>query len=882
MTFRASLSQKFLFGWGVSALLGLVLVGVTFSLMLKGYHQTSANIILEKSFRIVNAQLNLRAQRLTRVATRLARDREVVTLVNLMEKSRDKEGKRTVSPSASARWKEKLIRLLSAPDFFTEPLQVAVYAPDRTLLAFYRPRRGAGGKDVSPPVFVAPPVPGAMSTMAQHAYRIFSRILYSISSAPIVWRGANARDTTIGTVVVAYRLDAPFAARMARLLGDPFTIRTTLRTGMGALGGLVLEGQKPFPDLTTSPGIFRVIPDQGYFVGAQEIRTANAARAVFFLGIDKRTFVSGFGTLRRSILWSLAVIAIVILPIGAYFVWRNLTRPISQLMSGVEALVHRETGSTIMLASHDELGMLAQSLNVMAQTIRTREHDLKSSRDQLRLVTDNLPFLIAYVDTNRIYRFVNQTCAEWCARPLGKMIGMSVPQVLGGEYSKVKSYVDTVLNAQDVTYDDAIHFPDGVTRSVRVSYIAHRGTEGKIEGFFAIAADMTDIRHAEEQLRHAQKMESVGQLTGGIAHDFNNILNIVMGNLELLQRMELHNDKVQERLENALRGVRRGADLTRKLLGFSSRNPWQAEVISVNLAIENIHSLIAKSLTVAVNIEMHLADDLWLVEIDPGDFADIILNLALNARDAMPAGGLLVIETQNKILDRDYVRRNPEGRMGEHVMISLSDTGTGMIAEVCERIFDPFFTTRGEGTGLGLSMVYGSVQRAGGHIKVYSEPGEGTTFRFYLPRARGDLSDASEGMAVQDLPRGEETVLIVDDEEDLLDAAHTHIESLGYKVYTATNAEQAMNILNDDSSVDLLFSDVVMPGGKDGYQLALAAHKMRPHLKILITSGFTQKREEFVNGNHAFVTKLAANLLSKPYTISELAVVIRRTLDSSE
>ncbi|MCW8825833.1 MAG: ATP-binding protein, partial [Gammaproteobacteria bacterium] len=279
-------------------------------------------------------------------------------------------------------------------------------------------------------------------------------------------------------------------------------------------------------------------------------------------------------------------------------------------------------------------------------------------------------------------------------------------------------------------------------------------------------------------------------------------------------------------------------------------------------------------------VQTNLADDLWPVEIDTSDLEDALLNLSLNARDAMPNGGVLVIETANKHLDANYVKQNPNAHEGDYVMISISDTGSGMSKEVQKQIFDPFFTTkeRGKGTGLGLSMVYGFVQRSGGQIQIYSEVGQGTTFHIYLPRSQTAYDEHITKSAVE-VPRGNETILIVDDEESLAEIAIDYLEQLGYQTLVAYSGKQALEMLSANDSIDLIFSDVVMPGGIDGYHLAFNALKQKPEIKILLSSGFTSKREEFTNGEQQIYLKLAENLLSKPYNISELAVAIRQTLD---
>ena len=409
-----------------------------------------------------------------------------------------------------------------------------------------------------------------------------------------------------------------------------------------------------------------------------------------------------------------------------------------------------------------------------------------------------------------------------------------------------------------------------------------KDTDGNILGVEGTIRDITAHTETEYALRQSQKMEAVGQLTGGVAHDFNNILNIVMGNLEILQNMVSGDEKALDRIEKALKGTNRGAAITKKLLNFSRIDVHGKRLTSINQLIESQKYFIAKSLTASIKVETHLADDLWTVSIDPGDLEDTILNLSLNARDAMPDGGILTIETANKVLDDSYVKLNPESEVGEFVMIAVSDNGMGMTEETKEKVFDPFFTTKeqGKGTGLGLSMVYGFVQRSGGHLKVYSEVGKGTTIRLYLPRAHEEADvDGTANDARAELPRGTETILVVDDEEGLLDIAVLHLKDLGYKTLSATSGKQAIQVLGANKGIDLMFSDVIMSGNMDGYQLALAAQDEHPGLKILLTSGFTKKRGEYVNSENKYLAQLTAELLGKPYNQSELAIAIRSALD---
>jgi PAS domain S-box-containing protein len=429
------------------------------------------------------------------------------------------------------------------------------------------------------------------------------------------------------------------------------------------------------------------------------------------------------------------------------------------------------------------------------------------------------------------------------------------------------------------------YFPGGFrdqTRWISVSCDFVKNENGKIEKMVGIVQDITERKELEERVVRAQKMEAVGQLTGGIAHDFNNILGIILGNLELIKLALPEGHPELDRVEKALKGSERGADITRKLLSFTRKDAHKTSLTSVNTFIEEIQELVSKSLTAMVQVETNLADDVWLVAIDTGDFEDVILNLSLNGRDAMPDGGTLVIETANKTLDESYVKRNPTAKVGDFVMISVSDTGVGMIDEVKEKAFEPFFTTKGlgEGTGLGLSMVYGFIQRSGGHLKIYSELGRGTTIRLYLPRAPEDEHGVAATNEIQTAPPpGSEAVLVVDDEAALLDVAASYLEALGYNVFKAIDGKQALKVLEAHPDIDIMFSDVIMPGSLDGYELASLVQEKYPSLKVLLSSGFIKRREESVNDDSNYLAEMSIPLLSKPYNQMELAQAIRHTLD---
>jgi len=376
--------------------------------------------------------------------------------------------------------------------------------------------------------------------------------------------------------------------------------------------------------------------------------------------------------------------------------------------------------------------------------------------------------------------------------------------------------------------------------------------------------DITEQKQAEVSLRRSSKMEAIGQLTGGIAHDFNNILGIVMGNLELIKKDLVDDKKVTKRVGSALKAAGRASDLTKKLLSFSRTEVSHHESCKVNKLVLGMQDIIERSLTPVIEINLKLNNNLWLIDTNYGELEDSLLNLALNARDAIIGSGKLSIKTENIHLD---IGAQP----GDYVLVAISDTGEGMPPEVVEHIFEPFFTTKseGKGTGLGLSMVFGFVERSKGFITVDSKEGFGTTFNLYFPRSFSVGANDRSSPDITSLEyQGSGCVLVVDDEEALVDIAKAALTEMGYEVLTAASAHEALYVLTNHPRVDILFSDVVMPGGMSGYELAEHAYTLKPDLKVLLTSGYTKNAA--TTGDD--VSKL--NVLSKPYSISKLAQAI--------
>ena len=516
----------------------------------------------------------------------------------------------------------------------------------------------------------------------------------------------------------------------------------------------------------------------------------------------------------------------------------------------------------------------------VSAAIEAREA-LRMSEEQLRLITDSLPMLIAYVDREQCLCFVNATYERWFASPREAIIGKSLQEV-SPIYDRLEPYVHEALTGREVSFEEVVTYSDGKTRDVRVLYLPHTSGDGSVRGFVSVVENVTERRAMEAQLRQAQKMEAVGQLTGGVAHDFNNLLTAILGNLQMLKEDIEGTPDVQASLEIATKATRRGGELTQRLLAFSRQQALNPTVVDVNELVPSVtEDLLRRVIGEDIAIATELAPDLWRAVVDRAQLEAALLNLAVNARDAMPNGGKLVIETANVRLDDDYAAQHDEVSPGAYVMIAVSDTGEGMTPDVMARAFEPFFTTKevGQGSGLGLSMVYGFVKQSEGHASVYSEVGRGTTMKLFLPRAQAGHATqqkASEQSSLP-LPVGHETILVVEDDRYVRRFVVTVLERLGYTVLQAEDGPSALSLLDEQAAeIDLLLTDVVLPRGMTGAQIVERLGERFPHVRALFMSGYTENAVI-----HQMGTDGGIELLSKPFTREALARTVRQTLDRS-
>ena len=419
---------------------------------------------------------------------------------------------------------------------------------------------------------------------------------------------------------------------------------------------------------------------------------------------------------------------------------------------------------------------------------------------------------------------------------------------------------------------------DGSWATVEERAFTVMDVEGQAVRILSSMTDISEQLQLENRLRQSQKMEAVGQLTGGIAHDFNNLLTIMMGNVEALSEDLTDRPDLQSMANMALDAADRGAEMTSRLLAFSRKQALEPRVLDLAQVVQGIDGLLRRTLPESIDIEVIRGGGLWKVELDPGQLEAALLNLALNARDAMHDGGSLTIEIANCSLDDAYVSQELDIKAGQYVMLAVTDSGHGISKDVIDLIFEPFFTTKevGKGSGLGLSMIYGFVKQSGGHIRVYSEPGEGTVFKLYFPRAIGKEEQAILSPSSKNIVGGHEMILVVEDDSMVRSTVVAQLQSLGYHITEATTGKEAVEILQKGSEIDLLFTDVVMPGGMSGRAVADAARAIKPGIRVLFTSGYTENSIV-----HDGKLDFGVQLLSKPYRREDIALKVRKVLDET-
>jgi PAS domain S-box-containing protein len=507
------------------------------------------------------------------------------------------------------------------------------------------------------------------------------------------------------------------------------------------------------------------------------------------------------------------------------------------------------------------------------------ENDLKLTREFLNTIIESVPTPIIVKDVNELrYRLINKAAERYFGLERSAMLGKTTVEALPPESARLVNSLDkkALETEAPVADEHTILTPGSGIKQASTIRLPIRDENGTIKHLLIVIEDVTQKRTFELQLQQAQKMEAVGNLSGGIAHDFNNLLTIIIGNMDLLRGELEGSPEILKTLDKVLDASLRGATLTQQLLAFSRRQPLTTSSFDVGVLIENISTLMSRTLGENVVVQTKCAPDIWPIEADAHQLESAILNIAINARDAMPDGGKLSILTRNTHIDASQAS-SMELDAGDHVAIEISDTGSGIPEEAINRVFEPFFTTKsaGKGTGLGLSMVYGFVKQSRGHVAFESKSGVGTTFTLYFPRAAvNSTAQTPSQQFVKPVARSyQETILVVDDNVQVRTTAAAQLKRFGYRVLVADDAKAALRLLGSNEQIDLLFTDIVMPGDLNGKQLASEARKLRPHLKVLFTSGYPIVADE-ENAD----TALEFALISKPYRQRDLARAINSAL----
>jgi PAS domain S-box-containing protein len=505
---------------------------------------------------------------------------------------------------------------------------------------------------------------------------------------------------------------------------------------------------------------------------------------------------------------------------------------------------------------------------------------------KLRGILESAVTAIITIDHRGLIETVNPATERLFGYGAAELIGQNVKVLMPEPYRAehdgyIANYAGTgVKKIIGIGREVSGRRKDGTTFPLHLS-VSEFDAEGR-RYFTGMIHDISDRQHVEDALRESerqlaqsQKMEAVGQLTGGIAHDFNNLLLVVTGNLELLEP-RLLDDESRALLKEAQDAAALGSKLTDQLLTFARRRHMDAHVIQLNDLVVSVTDMLRRTLGEHITLSTSLAPEVWATRADPGQFQSAIVNMAVNARDAMAQGGKLVVETRNMVFDEQHADFHSELPPGEYVQLSISDSGTGMPPDVRDRVFEPFFTTKekGRGTGLGLAMVYGFVKQSGGHVTIYSEVGHGTTINLYLPRADGaSVEDAAGAKKADTDTRARETILVVEDDERVRQLTIKRLKLIGYQVLEAHDGPSALEMLRRGDEVDLVFTDLIMPGGLSGREVAIRAREMKPGIKVLLTSGYA---EELVHGDELQRERL--KVLRKPYQQADLVAVLRDVL----
>lgn len=639
----------------------------------------------------------------------------------------------------------------------------------------------------------------------------------------------------------------------------------------------VLGAGAPPPRSTTEQGGAVAGAGEGFYEFESAMEIAGRPLGVAHLGFSLDRLEAALDSaVTRGVL--VAGTVVILTMIVALAVGNRLTRDLRKLAAGAERFGRGEVDFSVDITGGDEVGQTAQAFNAMVAAHRQAEVAKHASEQRTRALFEHGRDLVGLVATDGEILFVSQSVKPILGYEPSAMVGLSAADVVHPD--DMSAFAESIeyllqLPAETIQISYRCLHSDGSWRYLE-AYVRNHVDTPAVGGIVFNARDVTDRVTVEAQLRHAQNLEAIGGLSGGMAHDFNNLLAVISGNLELITEDLGDRPALQEKAKRALRAAERGASLTRSLLAFSRQQPLSAADIDLNVVVDEMTDMIRR--TIPSNIEVNIVRqaDLWLCRVDPGQLQNALVNLVLNASDAMPDGGRLTIESANLELPDEAVASHLGVAAGAYVSLAVIDNGSGMEAEIVNRAFEPFFTTKdvGKGSGLGLSMIYGFAKQSGGVVHIASEVGKGTQITIYLPRSNQSQAARPVG-AIKPPATGSEKVLVVEDNSDVLDLVVVQLSSLGYEVLQASDGDEGLRALAEHPDVRLLLSDVMLPGSLKGPALIERAKQLNPDLRVMLMSGYADDsvfNEDSQDGD--------ATLLRKPFTKAELARGVRKELDA--
>ncbi|MBL6928665.1 MAG: response regulator [Rhodospirillales bacterium] len=581
---------------------------------------------------------------------------------------------------------------------------------------------------------------------------------------------------------------------------------------------------------------------------------------------------------RRTLYLILA--SLIVMAIISALLSQWITGPILDLTRSVNDVAEGNLSQHLKIDRQDEIGALSRSFEVMTRQLEFSFNEIQKNEARLQAIGDALPDLVFLVSEDGRYLNVLSSANHLLYVQPDEFIGKTLHDVMPKkDAAKFLNVIKKTLSSQTVQvieYELPVQ-KGSVIFEGRVATV-NSLIDGKRAVVF-IARDITKRKETQAALQRSQRMEAVGQLTGGVAHDFNNLLAVMIGNSEALEEEIGDNEKARRQLMAIERAVDRASSLTSRLLAFSRRQTLSPVKSDICALIEGLTEMLQRTLGETIDLRIVPGSNLWTAIIDAHQFENALVNLTLNARDAMPRGGVLVVETANVTLDDGYADRHEEVTPGDYVRVAVSDTGTGMTPEVLAKVFEPFFTTKevGEGSGLGLSMVYGFAKQSGGHITIYSEAEHGTTVNLYMPRSDQEKVQEVATDSTPVFARRSERILVVEDDESVRQVPATILTDQGYEVVEARDAKEALKHLKEAQPFDLLFTDVVLPGDMNGVEIAEQAEQLQPGIKVLFTTGYAENSVV----HHGRLSP-GKTMISKPYRRVELLEMVRSMLESED